>query len=255
MNYLLKRYHIRVPLLLIIFFLTCTMTGCSLKESFPDKKRWTDATIHALKHPGTWTPLAGASIIAIGGWDQEISNYATSHTPVFGSQEAAGDASDTLRTLSSYGMVLSALGAEDNHTVVERLFWNTAGVHIATEFREVMSRSIGRERPNGEENGMPSRHATRAFAYSAMTSRNIDAMRLSSFWEYSAKTIETSFAVGTAWARVEAGNHYPTDVLVAASLANFISLVTHDLFLGHNTLINLTVNPEGTALLQLNKKF
>jgi membrane-associated phospholipid phosphatase len=36
---------------------------------------------------------------------------------------------------------------------------------------------------------------------------------------------------GTAWARVEAGAHYPSDVLVGMSIGNFFGLMFSDAFL------------------------
>jgi len=38
-------------------------------------------------------------------------------------------------------------------------------------------------------------------------------------------------ASGTAWARVEAGVHYPSDVLAGAALGNFLTAFIHDAFL------------------------
>jgi len=39
-------------------------------------------------------------------------------------------------------------------------------------------------------------------------------------------------ATATAWARVEAGKHYPSDVLAGAALAHFVTVFIHDAFLG-----------------------
>jgi hypothetical protein len=36
---------------------------------------------------------------------------------------------------------------------------------------------------------------------------------------------------GVAWARVEAGAHFPSDVLAGAALGNFLSAVVHDSFM------------------------
>jgi len=41
-----------------------------------------------------------------------------------------------------------------------------------------------------------------------------------------------SFGAGTSWARVEAGMHYPSDVLAGAALGHFIAAVVNDAFLG-----------------------
>jgi hypothetical protein len=39
------------------------------------------------------------------------------------------------------------------------------------------------------------------------------------------------FATGVAWARVEAGGHYPSDVLAGAALGHFISAFIYDAFM------------------------
>ena len=41
-----------------------------------------------------------------------------------------------------------------------------------------------------------------------------------------------TLSAGTAWARVEGGVHYPSDVLAGAALGNFTAVLLHDLFLG-----------------------
>ena len=41
-----------------------------------------------------------------------------------------------------------------------------------------------------------------------------------------------TLAAGTAWARVEAKKHFPSDVLAGAALGNFIASFVHDAFLG-----------------------
>ena len=53
----------------------------------------------------------------------------------------------------------------------------------------------------------------------------------------SAKTL----AAGTAWARVEAGKHYPTDVLAGAAIGHFLTAVIHDSFMGLGEAVQLDV--------------
>ena len=45
----------------------------------------------------TLLPAAGAIMFAASDLDQEVSNWATDHTPLFGSQETAREVSDYLR--------------------------------------------------------------------------------------------------------------------------------------------------------------
>jgi membrane-associated phospholipid phosphatase len=91
-----------------------------------------------------------------------------------------------------------------------------------------------RTRPNGAKGSFPSWHATRAAAYAGMGSRNLSAIEVNPAFRYSTQFLFTSLVAGTAWARIEAGQHYPTDVLFGAALGNFISIFFHDAFLGHD---------------------
>jgi hypothetical protein len=53
------------------------------------------ATVAATS-PDTYIPAVGAVIVGAGGGDQPISDGATEYTPLFGSPDAAGNASDIL---------------------------------------------------------------------------------------------------------------------------------------------------------------
>ena len=59
-------------------------------------------------------------------------------------------------------------------------------------------------------------------------------------------------AAGTAWARIEAGEHYPSDVLVGYALGHFFSAFIQDAFLGLDTkegpFITVTPSKKGIAL-------
>ena len=84
-----------------------------------------------------------------------------------------------------------------------------------------------------------------------MTYRNIEALNLDPAWEYSAKSLETCLGAATAWARVEAGAHFPTDVLAGAALGNFTALLIHDAFLGKDFPVNVQPDAKGGMALTL----
>ena len=60
---------------------------------------------------------------------------------------------------------------------------------------------------------------------------------------YSANTV----AGLTAWARLEAEKHYPTDVLVGAALGHFISAVIHDSMMGLDAPVQVGVKLDGDS--------
>ena len=50
-------------------------------------------------------------------------------------------------------------------------------------------------------------------------------------------------AIGCAWARVESGAHYPSDVLAGAALGNFTTLFIQEAFDFDDSAFSLVVSP------------
>ena len=69
-----------------------------------------------------------------------------------------------------------------------------------------------------------------SFAASALASANLRAFDLSADTRWWLDAGLTAMAAGTAWARVEANEHYPVDVLVGAGLGNFIAIFSAKIF-------------------------
>ncbi len=65
-------------------------------------------------------------------------------------------------------------------------------------------------------------------------------------WKQSTmQALKTSFraiAWGTAWARVEGGKHYPSDVLFGAALGNFVAIFVRDAFLPAESRTRVTAS-------------
>ena len=243
-------------LLLLLSICGCATAPPQKEEShppfWPNGERWKEAAGNALRSPVTWGPAAGATVVAAGGWDKKISDWAVENTPVFGSVKNAQNASDDLRSLSGLGMLGTAVAVPGgNHPVwpvVKRLLIEEAGVILASSTTTLIKRAIQRERPDESDNhSFPSGHSTRAFAYTAMSSRNLDSIEMPDPARDSLKALFLTIAAGTAWARVEGGRHYPSDVLAGAAVGNFVSILTHDAFLGRQEKVSwsLQAAPEG----------
>ena len=244
----------------VMVLLSSFLCGCgTMQKYWPSGKEWRDSTVNAARHPGTWIPLVAAGVVAAGNWDRSISDWAREKTPVFGSQESAGKNSDTFRALSHYGMLVSALAVPEEEDywrpMIEEMAWEHIGAIAATTARSAIKKITDRDRPNGGTESFPSGHSTRAFAYVGMTYRNIDALKLDPAWEYGAKFTETCLGAATAWARVEAGAHFPTDVLAGAALGNFTALLIHDAFLGKDFPVNVQPVAEGGMVVTLQRSF
>lgn len=192
-------------------------------------------------------PLVGAGVVAAGGWDREISDWARRETPVFGSGEDAVEAGGTLGGFMRDAWLVSALatpsgddplawaGDKLRGTSIE---WAAlVGVGGATS---ALKSATNRERPSDSNNrSFPSSASADAFAQNALVRRNLDAIDAPWPIDLAARTGVGALAAGVAWSRVEAGAHYPVDVLAGAALGNFIAIFVHDAFLGL---------PEGIAI-------
>jgi len=220
------------------------------KRFWPHGSEWRHAAYVALRDPGTWAPAGGAAVIAVGGWDRQISDWAVTHTPIFGSVSNAETWSDRLRAASDVSMIATALAVHDGEHPwrlrAKTLIVEEVGAIATTSVTSLLKGATDRERPDGSDSeSFPSGHASRAFAYAAGSRRNLEATQLGRGWTIGLTAGVETLAIGTAWARVEAHKHFPTDVLAGAALGNYISLLMHDAFLGapESTFVSVNVDP------------
>jgi hypothetical protein len=226
---------------------------CSACASLPNGSRWGDSAtlapgwqqvkasaVDAAKSPWVWGPLAGAAVLQIDSWDDDVSEWAREETPVFGSADDAGDWSDGLRDAAVIGYAASVLatpsGQFDGDWLAAKArgaavgvgaFATTAGV---TSGLKVLT---SRERPNGaDDESLPSGHASTAAVFDTMTVRNLQSIDVSPAVRTTLDIGAGAITAGTAWARVEAGEHYPSDVLIGVALGNFMGAFFTEAFLG-----------------------
>jgi membrane-associated phospholipid phosphatase len=116
-----------------------------------------------------------------------------------------------------------------------------------------------RERPNGDDSAsFPSGHTSSSAVHTRLASRNLRSIDMSEGWHRTADVGLTALTLGTSWARIEAGWHYPSDTLVGMALGNFIASFVNDAFLGlpdtSSTSVAMISIDQG-ALLQWNWRF
>jgi membrane-associated phospholipid phosphatase len=225
------------------------------KRFWPTRSAWRHAARNAVRDPGTWAPAGMAAVIVVGGWDRQISEWAVTHSPVFGSPENAATWSDRLRAASDLGMIATALAVHDDEHPwrlrAKTLLVEEVGAIASTSLTSLLKNATGRERPDGsDDQSFPSGHASRAFAYAAASRRNLEATNLARGWRIGLTAGLETLAIGTGWARVEAQKHYPTDVLAGAALGNYVSLLLHDAFIGGpaTTLVFVNADPRRPAV-------
>jgi len=192
---------------------------------WPDAGRLRDAAVSAARDPQTWVPLTGALILSLGDLDEEVSDWASEKTPLFGGD--AKRASDHLRNLNTLAYFTTALTAPSDTTASRA---RGLGVGVATLVLEQGTVSgikslSDRQRPDGsDDRSFPSGHTSRASVSAAMAAENLNYFGGIPDWARGTLQIGLyGTAAATGWARVEAGKHYPTDVLVGYAIGQFLA--------------------------------
>ncbi|MBP8305477.1 MAG: phosphatase PAP2 family protein [Phycisphaerae bacterium] len=193
----------------------------------------------ALFDPQTWVPAACALVFAIDDWDQEVSDWATGHTPVFGSQDDAVRLSNDLLSVLEAEVPLTVLVTPSGRDPETWVMAKARGV--AVEYGAIAATGLAthglkdwtdRERPNGQDHeSLPSGHASSAFAHATLSNRNLSSIPMPKGWRRTCQITNLALAGTVAWARVEGKAHYPSDVLAGAALGHFLTAFLHDAFM------------------------
>jgi membrane-associated phospholipid phosphatase len=225
-----------------------SLSGCT---TLPDGSRWGEhssfsvgwdrvgeAALHAAENPWTWAPLAGAAVMQIDHWDERVSDWAFDSTPVFGSRKAAQNWSDGLEAAAGVGYVASVFATPGGDSGLE--WWSAKlqggmvglGAIAATSLTtEGLKSVVTRQRPDGNENSFPSGHTSFAAVADTLTVRDLQSIPMSGGARTALTVGADALTFATGWARVEAGAHYPSDVLVGMSIGNFFGRMFSDAFL------------------------
>ena len=226
------------------------LAGCA---TLPNGRNWgADATVQpgwqrvgraaleAVEAPGFWLPLAGAAVLQIDNWDHRVSSWARRETPIFGSPQNATEWSDRLRSASAYAyfatVALTPGGEDPGPWLLDKargLAVGAAAIVVTNEESALLKDASGRERPNGQDDqSMPSSHASRSAVLTELGRRNMQWVDVSDTTRTVIDAGLTGLTLGTAWARVEAGFHYPSDVLVGMAIGNFNGAFFDGAFMG-----------------------
>jgi hypothetical protein len=206
---------------------------------FPGWHRVGKAALHAALEPGTWAPAAGAGLFQIGSLDRNLSHWASNHTPIFGSQTSAGTASDVLNGVSEGVAVITVLATPSGEQAgdwalnkAKGLGVDIAAVALTSGINTGLKAAVNRPRPNGLSQSFPSGHASNTSVCNTLSARNVDCLAIPDGARLGLKIGFASLTVSTAWARVEARQHYPSDVLAGMALGHFLGAFINDAFLG-----------------------
>jgi len=98
---------------------------------------------------------------------------------------------------------------------------------------EGLKRATHRPRPDrSDQQSFPSGHVTEAASFATLAYRNLATYPLSSVERGAAGIGLIGLTAATGWARIEAGKHFPSDVLAGAAIGHFFSAFCADAFLG-----------------------
>ncbi len=218
------------------------------------------AAVNAATSPETWVPAAGALAFQAGHADRNLQKWAAEKTPLYGSRERAARMSNNLRDASEAVWLASAVaapGGDDAGWMVDKskgIGLQTGAGILMRETVGVLKTTVDRTRPDGVGKGsFPSAHASGTSFYSTLASRNIETLG----WPLAATTASqaglAALTVATAWARVEANQHFPSDVLGGMALGHFLGVFFTDAFMGldnqRNIVFLLEPSREGAIAL------
>jgi membrane-associated phospholipid phosphatase len=250
------------------------LTGCAGAPRSPTwgadataKPGWSrlgEAALAAAGDPLTWLPAALSAGVQIGKADDDIADWANEETPVFGSRDTAADASDWLRVAgyASYGAagLLAPAPADDWLATKAKGFAVGGAAILATKGATEGLKAAGdRRRPlGGDDDSFPSGHASLTGVTARLARETLGYYDLPGPARLGSDISLAGLAVMTGWARVEAGEHYPADVLAGLALGNFLAVFASEAFLAPATgdRLQLGVTPHGDGmLLRLGLKF
>ncbi len=254
----------------------CLLLSISACSTLPSGRGWGEdvsltnwhriklAAASAITDPETWMPLAGAALFSIDNLDEDASDWLSEETLVFGSTEAADDASDYLKEALTVLKVGTALATPSGGTAEVWLPSKLKGLAVMVVASKAVSGTTnfikdeaGRRRPDDSDNlSFPSGHTSSAYASSTLASRNVRSLNLSDRSRRYLRYTFKGMAAGTAWARVEAERHYPSDVLFAAAMSHFLSAFIHDAFMGLDNPVAVSFSQvEGGLSFQVGWRF
>jgi hypothetical protein len=203
--------------------------------------------------PLTWVPLVGAGVIAAGGWDHSISDWASKETPLFDSRSGAQDHSDIARGILQAEAVATTVLTPSGNDPAQWVLAKAKGALVAgaavettSLFTDGFKSAIGRERPDRSDHAsMPSGHSSSAFGAMALANANLECIDMNGYARTSLQATNMMLASSVGWARVEGQKHFPTDVLVAAAFGNLTTRFIYEAFIGTapNDKFSFSVEP------------
>jgi hypothetical protein len=150
----------------------------------PGWERIGQAAQNAVLAPETWIPAAGAVAFHATHADNNVSNYAAAHSPVYRSRDNANQASNYLVGATEIAWIASGLATPSGEGTEE---WGTAKMKglsaeggagaVTLGYVDFLKRTTNRTRPDGSNTeSFPSGHSTGAAFFSTLASRHLETL-------------------------------------------------------------------------------
>ena len=235
-------YVMHRNLKLLIGLSTCLLTSCASIDGpgfgdgaslTPGFERFKQKFFKTVRRPELWGPLAAAVVLQVDDMDSRLAKSIHEDKPLFGSTQNARDASDDLRELTKINYlgtaIVAPVGNNENWlgTKSKLLIAELAGVSTTQSITGRLKDSTERERPDDSNYGsFPSGHASKASVQAQFAIINTRHLPLQENTKRLMNIGFNSLSIGTAWSRIEAEKHYPSDVLAGWALGYFIAEMT-----------------------------
>jgi membrane-associated phospholipid phosphatase len=156
-------------------------------------------------------------------------------------------ASDNLKKISEVSWIVTVLLAPSGDEIGKVLTAKVKGTVVELVALSTTRGMTGflryttqREHPSGiDKESFPSDHVSGSFSYTSLTRTNLEWFDMNINVRRAQQYGLVSVATGAGWARVDAGAHYPSDVLFGAALGNFLSVFFTRAFLGVGNVYNV----------------
>jgi membrane-associated phospholipid phosphatase len=230
----------------------------------PGWERVRQSAAEAAKDPWVWAPAAGALAFQINSFDRKTSDWARENTPIYGSIGNAERWSNNLRAACGFMMagtlIATPSGADASEWFENKLkggMVELAAIGATSLTTTVLKKTTGRTRPNGaNDESFVSGHTSSAAVACDLAKTNLESIDINDGVRLAADIGLDATVIGTAWARVEAGAHFPSDVLAGMALGNFFSRFVMGAFFDPNARQSVALSPvNGGAMVSWNLRF
>jgi hypothetical protein len=243
-------WRVGFSLVLLPSMVAAWIAGCGTMKNAQTwgKDAWTSLTwkktgyaaYDAFMDLQTLIPAIGAVVFCLDDFDQETSDWAGRQHPIFQSAEAAEVFSDWGQYLLVTEPFVTAFFTPSSDESKEWMINKAKGISVEMAATGLVAgttlllkQTTHRLRPNGiGSSSFPSGHTSSSFAGATLANNNLNLVPVNRYARTSVQAFNLLLATAVGWARIEAREHYPSDVLAGAAIGHFLSSFLYGTFSG-----------------------